>query len=382
VDFFSPVKVVVPGENTAVDVFAGNVSKTGMFLRSNRPLPKGKKITLEFETNAGKVKVEEGEVVWNKAFEPISIDGAPAGMGIEFKSMPEDSKLKIEAFIDDALQTQPQPAKVPAAASAGTKPDLAPAAASAGTKPDLAPAAKPLRMNLDVAASEPRREQAEQPKGPVKPAEEKPPIKEGVTIMLTTPPRRRTKMMLFGGFVLLVALVTFLTLILLKPPGNLGEPEAAKPATAENPVPSEEPNKLAAKSAVPPSDEPVAKKKPEPIAEKKPEPSPAGTSEDLQVGPAVFSEKSGEWRMVVAASGPVEIKHFTLKNPPRLAVDFKGATYSGKTRTNEHLAPSVARVRVGEQPKFTRFVLDFNGSKVPRHRIVRKKDRVVVIFER
>ena len=109
VDFFSPVKVVIPDENTAVDVFAGNVSKGGMFLRSNRPLPKGKKVTLEFETDEGKVKVEEGEVVWNKEFEPISIDGAPAGMGVEFRSMSDDSQLKIEAFIDDALHVQPQP---------------------------------------------------------------------------------------------------------------------------------------------------------------------------------------------------------------------------------------------------------------------------------
>jgi uncharacterized protein (TIGR02266 family) len=108
VDFFNPVKVVVPEENTAVDVFAGNVSKGGMFLRSNRPLPKGKKVRLEFETEEGKVEVEEGEVVWNKEFEPISIDGSPAGMGVEFKSMSDDSKLKIEAFIDDALHTRPK----------------------------------------------------------------------------------------------------------------------------------------------------------------------------------------------------------------------------------------------------------------------------------
>ena len=206
--------------------------------------------------------------------------------------------------------------------------------------------------------------------------------------MATAPPRHRTKMMLFGGFVVLVALVTFLTLLLIKPPGDTGEPEAVKPATPENPVPPEEPKKpepVAEKKPEPVAEkkpEPVAEKKPEPVAEKKPEPAPAETIEGLQVGPAMFSEKGGEWRMVVAATGPVEIKHFTLKNPPRLAVDFKGAVFSGKIRTKESPTPSVARVRVGEQPEFTRFVLDFEGSEVPKHRVIKKEDRVVVIFGR
>ena len=393
VDFFNPVKVVVPDENTAVDVFAGNVSKGGMFLRSNRPLPKGKKVKLEFETEEGKVEVEEGEVVWNKEFEPISIDGSPAGMGVEFKSMSEDSKLKIEAFIDDALHAQPQeeePAPPPAAEPPPPpQPEPAPA--------EAAPAAEPMRMKLDMVSPEPA--PAPEPEQSAPPEEKPPPTEGGEEVMATAPPRRRTKMMLFGGFVLLVAAVTFLTLLFIKPPGDKTEPEVTKPPAPEKPTPPEAPKKpepVAEKKPEPVAEkkpEPVPEKprekpgrqtppKPEPIAEKKPEPAPPDAIQGLQVGPPVFAEKDGEWRMIITATGPVKIKHFTLKNPPRLAVDFKGAVYSGKSRTQESPAPSVARVRVGEQPEFTRFVLDFDGSEVPQHRIVKKEDRVVIFFGR
>lgn len=392
VDFFNPVKVVVPDDNTAVDVFAGNVSKGGMFLRSNRPLPKGKKVTLEFETDEGKVQVEEGEVVWNKEFEPISIDGSPAGMGVEFRSMSDDSQMKIEAFIDDALQPKPQPEETPPPKEEPPPPQPEPAPVEA------APAVEPMRMKLDVVTSQPPPPEQEKPAA-AEPREKpglqkppKPPVEGGEAIMATAPPRRRTKMMLFGGFVILVALVTFLTLLLIKPPGDNAEPETAKPPAPEKPAPAEvpeEPKKPVAEKKPAPAAERsgaapvgVAEKKPAPAAEKKPQPPPAETIEGLQVGSPMFSEKAGEWRMVITATGPVKIKHFTLKNPPRLAVDFKGAVYSGKKRTQESPAPSVARIRVGEQPEFTRFVLDFDGPTVPKHRIVKKEDRVVVIFGR
>jgi uncharacterized protein (TIGR02266 family) len=409
VDFFNPVKVVVPDDNTAVDVFAGNVSKGGMFLRSNRPLPKGKKVSLEFETKQGKVEVAEGEVVWNKEFEPISIDGAPAGMGVEFKSMTDDSRLKIEAFIDDALHVKP-PQTEPPAPPPQQKPQAqqpapeAPKPEPQAPKPEpQAPAEEPLRMKLEVASAAPPKEQKAK-------AAEAPPSPGGKAIMATTPPPRRTKMMLFGGFVLLVALVTFLTLLLIKPPGEGGETEKAAPAEPpavedKQPLPGEEKSapvkapekpktdpKAAVKAPEPkrePEKAPEPKKEPEKAPEPKKEPEksaetkpPPETIAGLSVGLPVFSEKNGEWRMVLAASGPVEVKHFTLKDPPRLAVDFKGAVYSGKQRTHESPAPPVARVRVGEQPEFTRFVLDFEGSEVPRHRIVKKEDRVVVIFGR
>jgi hypothetical protein len=250
-----------------------------------------------------------------------------------------------------------------------------------------------MRMKLDMVTSQ----QPQQSQPP-------PPAEGGEEVMATAPPRRRTKMMLFGGFVLLVAAVTFLTLLLIKPPANEGQPEITKPPAPEKPVPPEAPKKpepVAEKKPAPVPEkkpapvpekkpepvpekkpEPVAEKKPEPVPEKKPEPAPGDTIQGLQVGLPVFAEKDGEWRMIITATGPVKIKHFTLKNPPRLAVDFKGAVYSGKKRTQESPAPSVARVRVGEQPEFTRFVLDFDGSEVPKHRIVKKEDRVVVFFGR
>jgi len=87
VDYFRPVKVVVPEDSTAIDVFSSNLSRGGIFLRANQPLPEGQKVTLDIETDKGQVKVDEGEVKWSKEFEPIDLDGRPPGMGVEFTKM-------------------------------------------------------------------------------------------------------------------------------------------------------------------------------------------------------------------------------------------------------------------------------------------------------
>ena len=103
VDFFNRVHVTVPGEETAIDVFASNVSKGGMFLRSNRPLPKGKKLALEFETGKGKIQVEEGEVMWSQPFDPVNVTGSLPGMGVRFNRLAPGSSQCIASFIEEAL---------------------------------------------------------------------------------------------------------------------------------------------------------------------------------------------------------------------------------------------------------------------------------------
>ena len=94
----------------------------------------------------------------------------------------------------------------------------------------------------------------------------------------------------------------------------------------------------------------------------------------------VFSKTTDGWQMVLQATAPVRIKHFKLKNPPRLAFDLHKAHYTGDQKHLRFPAPFVSRLRVGKQSGFVRFVLDFKGEKVPRHRVAKDADRAVVRF--
>jgi uncharacterized protein (TIGR02266 family) len=418
VDFFSKVKVVVPDESTAIDVFAGNVSKGGMFLRSNRPLEKGKKVELEFEVENQPVKVEEGEVVWNKPFEPISIDGAPSGMGVEFRQMPEDSRNLIENFIDEALAAEP-PATTPAESRAEpekTPEEPEPAPVQQAPSPQPPPPAQtvrqspartspaPARMKLGIPPQEDPAVQVAKPQEPqaAVPHETPRTMEENRMASLSTPPPRKKSFFLFGLFVLIVAVATFFILMMIMPSeestGKKDTPkksadtkgkDSSKAAVkapvapepdkkADTPVEpdkkGEEPAKVDAKTAVPETGKPE-----EPESSSTPEAKSA--AEERQVGMPVFSESSSGWRMVLKANGPVKTKNFTLKDPPRLAVDFLDSGYSGDSRTIDSPTPFISRVRVGLQEGYTRFVLDFEGKKIPKHKLVKGKDAVTVVFE-
>jgi hypothetical protein len=98
------------------------------------------------------------------------------------------------------------------------------------------------------------------------------------------------------------------------------------------------------------------------------------------VGLPEFEKTRKGWRMTLEASAPVKIKHFKLKNPPRLAVDLYQTDYTGDKRRLSSPAKFISRVRVGEQPGFVRFVLDFKGKRVPRHRVTKKDGKAVVSF--
>jgi hypothetical protein len=99
-----------------------------------------------------------------------------------------------------------------------------------------------------------------------------------------------------------------------------------------------------------------------------------------KVGRPEFKKTKRGWRMVLEASAPVKIKHFKLKNPPRLAVDLYKTDYTGDKKRLASPAKFISRVRVGKQPGFVRFVLDFKGKRVPRHRVTKNNGKAVVSF--
>jgi len=377
VDFFSKVKITVPDDSTAIDVFAGNVSTGGMFLRSNRPLDRGRKVGLEFDLNDVPVKVDEGEVVWNKPFEPISIDGSPSGMGVEFKSLSGDSRQQIESFISEALGDEhKQDKKEQPASRAMMKLDIAPPAASAGSD-----------RQVPTAAPDP--------------AQSAPPSMEEEKQMaqLSQPPPPRKRAFLFVGFVLLVAVVTFFVLLMIGPfDGTASKPPAQVAVTGRD-AGTKDAGMQKAAAGDDKKEVKVAPFKPAPEPEKaqpttpkkettkaqplkpKKEPVTAGAGA-VSVELPVFSESAKGLRMMLHTGVPVEEKHFTLKDPPRLAIDLQGVGFRGRTHSIDSPAPFISRVRVGQREGFTRFVLDFTGKKVPGFKLIKGNEGITVIFEK
>ena len=95
-----------------------------------------------------------------------------------------------------------------------------------------------------------------------------------------------------------------------------------------------------------------------------------GTPESVEI--------PGGWKLTIKATAEVKSKHFILKDPPRLAIDFLKTTYSGKERLLDSPMPAISRIRVGEKPEYTRYVIDFSGSKFPKYEVVHEKEAVLV----
>lgn len=218
--------------------------------------------------------------------------------------------------------------------------------------------------------------------------------------MVSSPPSTRTRLLLFGIFAVVVAVVTFLVLYTLKPY------DSPRPAPEQEPTITEEPGDALAEALAEaplaearekpdsPSAEP-ATARPEKAAapekpfddEEKPEPpaaQPAATAvaDGADAKPTVGSpeslQKQGGWQLTIKATGEVKSKHFTLKDPPRLAIDFLKAAYSGEERLLDSPIPAISRIRVGEKPDYTRYVIDFSGDKFPKYEVVHEKEAVLV----
>jgi len=408
VDFFGQVEVRVPEAETSRNLFSSNVSKGGIFLRSNQPLPEGRKVSLDFETEKGPVRVDEGEVRWSKKFEPISVDGSSPGMGVEFTKMGPESRNNIETFIEKAIEEEAKRTASSFQLDSPSTPSqdglpleprpLVPPGPSAEPKAEPTDRGRGeqkkserLKMKLDLG-NQARPEQA----APQPPADRAEPqtarparVNEDEMAVLSKPPPPRTRMLLFIGFVMLVAAVTFLAMISLKPFDERPEPkpdQAQKAEAVPAPDKPDKPDKAATAKPDPAEPDPATPAKTDAVAitnktETSPAiPKPAPSSGPPSVSMPEFEQVDDGWRMVIRASGPVKFKHFTLKSPPRLAIDVKKATYSG---TQQIMAPTrfISRLRFGKQTDAVRLVLDFTGKKVPRYRIDKGPDSITVTFK-
>ncbi len=421
VDFFNPVKVVVPSDNTSIDVFAANVSKGGMFIRSNQPLAPGKKMRLSFSTEKGPVKVDEAEVRWAKRFEPISVDGSPPGMGVQFQRVSDDSQRNIAGFINEILaQDAPR-------GSTGKSDDRK----TEEALPTVAPVELPLDEPAETSIQKQENkidqapELAQEQLGSTKTLEPTPSneLDHGseklMAAAFSTPPPTRTRMLLFAGFVLVVAVLTFLTLMWIKPFGQehkatltpkkqhkqmpiknsettakatpqdknkIHEPDHQKTSEVkkqENNVTNHEQAKdTHGESANEPHKSPASEVKASADQDKTQGKDNTG-EQGKDVSPKIFaphfSKIDSGWKMEIGATVPVHSKHFSLKSPPRLAIDIKGAIWTGQAQI-ENPAPFVSRIRIGKQPDHIRFVLDFNTTVVPNYKVRKKEKSLAVLF--
>jgi len=206
----------------------------------------------------------------------------------------------------------------------------------------------------------------------------------------TKPPSSRTRMLIFVGFVILVAVLTFLTLMWLKPFDEVADPgapaakrpppagsAASKPPAAEVTPPAADAKPPATDAKPPAADvEPPATDTEPPAADAKPLAATAGPP---MLEQPTFVQAGSGWRMVVRASGPVAFKSFTLKAPPRLVIDVKGASWNGPGQVTAP-APFVSRIRFGRQPDAIRLVLDFTSGQIPKHAMTTGDDQMTIRF--
>lgn len=79
--------------------YAVNISREGIFVPTVNPRPVGFKARVRLELPKGRGVVEgEIEVVWNREFDPKHRE-RPAGMGLRFKDLSEETKRRIDTFL-------------------------------------------------------------------------------------------------------------------------------------------------------------------------------------------------------------------------------------------------------------------------------------------
>jgi uncharacterized protein (TIGR02266 family) len=442
VDLFTKVKIIDKDSQQTQELLAGNVSQGGIFLRSNRPLPEGKKVSLQFELEQGPVQIDEAEVVWSKPFEAISVDGSLPGMGLRFSQAREEAISRIGHFINEALsedkeqlplEKQSTDPEINSNSFPSATPPSEPPAPAAIQQTEgygaLADVPQPARLKVELTSTKPAFSE------PV-PSELKISREE-----IAPPPPAGKRLALFLLFVLAAAAITFLVLWLthpldrkqspsatpVEPPPSTPEPVTDRPPEApasQEPArdapsagaPSEPQmaqQKAAAPAALPaqlekpavppaqiekPPKPPVQAEKPvtpasekpgtapEPAMEKPAAPAPAPQAQASPAAPGgqlsapVFRQTDRGWQMELLYSQAKKVDHFPLKNPPRLAIDLYGLIYAGKQKTIEAPAPMVQRLRLGVDADKTRLVLDFSGEKVPPYKVVKTSSGLVVNF--
>lgn len=87
-----------PNEQSFIERYAPNISKTGIFVKTARPKPVGAQIRFEFQIADGTPVLRgAGEVVWNRT---KASDARPTGMGVKFLGLDAKSKQILTRVLE------------------------------------------------------------------------------------------------------------------------------------------------------------------------------------------------------------------------------------------------------------------------------------------
>lgn len=100
----APVSLKVRFKSATVDEFiehySKDVSRGGIYIKSSQPLPVGTLLKFQFQLKDESALIRGvGRVVWTRAEEDAAAD-QPAGMGIKFIKMDNDSRATVERIIE------------------------------------------------------------------------------------------------------------------------------------------------------------------------------------------------------------------------------------------------------------------------------------------
>lgn len=80
--------------------YVTNISKTGVFIKSKSPLPIGTKVNLRFTLIMDDIETIEG------TGEVVRVEAEPAGMGILFHELAEESRELIERLLGESAAAE------------------------------------------------------------------------------------------------------------------------------------------------------------------------------------------------------------------------------------------------------------------------------------
>lgn len=97
------VVIRLPAFDTFVKEYSGNISTTGMFIKSDSPLTPGTRFSFEFSVaDDWKLITGKGEVVWTRA--RSEGDDRPAGMGSRFTDLTAQSRRLIRWIVEKHIR--------------------------------------------------------------------------------------------------------------------------------------------------------------------------------------------------------------------------------------------------------------------------------------
>lgn len=83
--------------------FSENISAGGVFVATYRVLPVGTEVALTFVLPDERPLFVHGFVRWVRKPEDLATTSVPPGMGIEFKSLGQEERSRLSAFIDTCV---------------------------------------------------------------------------------------------------------------------------------------------------------------------------------------------------------------------------------------------------------------------------------------